>query len=124
MDNPTKTKVRLLKHYLSLLPNSIPPLDDSSSLHQLLFFSPDQEWVLDIGEECAINRALEVALQDFGPRNDSGIFKITGKGAALAALPEVLAIGSRSIPNHFFCKSGFKMRMPQQLIVFLAVEDL
>ena len=104
MDTPTKAKLRLLKHYLSALPNCLPPLNDSSSLHQLLSFSLDQEWVLDVGEECAVNRALEVALKDFGPRNDSGIFKITAKGAALAALSDVLAYWLEKYPQSFFLK--------------------
>jgi hypothetical protein len=60
MDFVTKGQIQLLRHYLSALPKSLPPLSAHSSLNQLLCFSPDQEWVLDIGEECAINRALEV----------------------------------------------------------------
>ena len=98
----TRAQVHLLKHYLSSLPDSVPPLNESSSLNQLLSFSPDQEWVLDIGEECAVNRALEVALQDFGPRNDKGVFKITGQGAALTALPDVLAHWLEKYPQSFF----------------------
>ena len=88
MDLATKAQIQLLKHFISALPECLPLLSDSSSVSQLLYFSLDQEWVLDIGEEYAVNRALEVALKDFGPRNDSGIFKITGRGAALAALPD------------------------------------
>jgi hypothetical protein len=104
MDLTTKAQVQLLKHYFSALPTSLPPLADSSSLNQLLYFSPDQEWVLDVGEECAVNRTLEVALKDFGPRNDNGIFKITGQGAALAALPDVLAYWLEKYPQSFFLK--------------------
>jgi hypothetical protein len=35
-----------------------------SSLNQLLHFSLDHEWVLEIGEEHAVNQSLEIALQD------------------------------------------------------------
>jgi len=102
MDLATKTQVHLLRHFLSALPESLPPLSDGSSLNQLLFFSSDQEWVLEIGEEGAINRGLEIALQDFGPRNEDGIFKIIGKGAALAALPDVLAHWLDKYPQSFY----------------------
>ena len=101
MDIAAQAKVKLLKHYLANLPHSLPPLTDHSSLNQLLFFSPDQEWVLDVGEECAVNRSLEVALQDFGPRNDSGIFKIMAQGPALIALPDVLAHWLEKYPQSF-----------------------
>jgi hypothetical protein len=122
MDIATQAKIKLLEHYLSNLPHCTPPLTDGSSLNQLLFFSLDQERVLEIGEEGAVNRALEIALQDFGPRNDSGIFKIMAQGAALAALPNVLAHWLEKYPQ--FCKSGFKMQMHQRLNVSLAMEKL
>ena len=35
MDIATKAKVKLLKHYLSNLPHSLPPLTEHSSLNQL-----------------------------------------------------------------------------------------
>jgi len=63
---------------------------------------------MGLGEECAVYRALEVALKDFGPRNDSGIFKITAKGAALAALSDVLAYWLEKYPKSFFLQKWLR----------------
>jgi hypothetical protein len=51
--------------------------DQNAKINQFLAFSVDKEWVQDVGEEGAINREIEVTLQQFLPRNDSGIFYIT-----------------------------------------------
>jgi hypothetical protein len=55
-----------------------------------LNFSLDDEWVQDVGEEGAINREIEVALKEFLPRNDAGIFYITQRGKGIEALADVL----------------------------------
>jgi len=65
MDLTTKAKIQVVKHYINALPKSLPVSNPSSSLNQLLYFSLDQEWVLEIGEEHAVNRSLEIAMQDF-----------------------------------------------------------
>lgn len=36
----------------------------------------DEGWIMDAGEEAAINRELEAALHDFLLRNENGIFYI------------------------------------------------
>jgi hypothetical protein len=50
----------------------------------------DPEWVEDVGEEGAVNQAIEAALFNFLPRNDAGIFRITARGPAMSALADVL----------------------------------
>jgi hypothetical protein len=73
-------KFKQLKLYLQALPQTLPlveTVDQDAKINQLLTFSVDDEWVQDVGEEGAVNQELEVALQQFLPRNDSGIFYIT-----------------------------------------------
>lgn len=82
--------IALLSLYLKNLPDSLPFSAPDSNVNQLLHFSLDEEWVEDIGEEHTVNRSLEVALKNFGPRNDEGVFKITERGPGLEALPGVL----------------------------------
>jgi len=77
-------------YYLSCLPDTLPTTGPESSVNSLLTFSLSPEWVEDIGEEGAVNQALEVALFNFLPRNEAGIFKISTRGPAIIVLPDVL----------------------------------
>jgi hypothetical protein len=73
-------KFKQLKLYLWVLPLALPLVDaadQNAKINRFLAFSVDEEWVQDVGEEGAINQEIEVALQQFLPRNDSGIFYIT-----------------------------------------------
>jgi len=73
-------KFKQLKLYLQALPEALPLVDtadEDAKINQLLTFSTDKEWAQDVGEEGAINQEIEVALQQFLPRNDAGIFYIT-----------------------------------------------
>ena len=65
-------KFKQLKLYLQALPLALPLVDaadQNAKINQFLTFSVD--------EESAINWEIKVALQQFLPRNDSGIFYIT-----------------------------------------------
>jgi hypothetical protein len=64
--------------------------DQNAKINQFLAFSVDKEWVQDVGEEGAINWEIEVALQQFLLRNDSGIFYITQQGPGIEALANML----------------------------------
>ena len=73
-------KFKQLKLYLQALPLALPLVDaadQNAKINQFLAFSVDEEWVQDVGEEGAINREIELTLQQFLLRNDSGIFYIT-----------------------------------------------
>jgi len=48
-----------------------------------------------VGEEGAINWEIEVALQQYLPRNDAGIFYITQRGEGIEELATVLDEVSR-----------------------------
>jgi len=82
MDEATAEKINAARFYLSSLPDALPATGLESSPNALLSFSLNPEWVEDVGEEGAVNQALEAALFDFLPRNDAGIFKITTRGPA------------------------------------------
>ncbi|EDR00600.1 uncharacterized protein LACBIDRAFT_334075 [Laccaria bicolor S238N-H82] len=79
-----------LKQYLKALPDKLPISPPESRLNRLLNFMLDQDWVIDAGEEVAINQELEAALHDFLPRNDNGIFYIKEQGPGIEALADVL----------------------------------
>jgi len=83
-------KFKELKTYLKALPETLPVSDPTSNLNRLLAFALDEEWVNDVGEEGAVNRAIEVALGNFLPRNSDGIFFIKERGPAIEALADVL----------------------------------
>lgn len=91
--------IALLSLYLKNLPDSLPVSTPDSNINQLLHFSLDEEWVEEIGEEHTVNRSLEVALKNFGPRNDEGVFRITERGPGLEALPGVLQHWLGKYPN-------------------------
>ena len=76
-------KFKQLKLYLQALPQTLPlveAVDQDAKINWLLNFSVDDEWVQAVGEEGAVNWELKVTLQQFLPRNDSGIFYITQWG--------------------------------------------
>jgi hypothetical protein len=90
MDGLFVEQIITARYYLSCLPDTLPTAGPESSVNSLLTFSLSPEWVEDIGEEGAVNQALEAALFNFLPRNEAGIFKITTRGPAIIALPDVL----------------------------------
>jgi hypothetical protein len=53
----------------------------------------------DVGEEGAVNREIEVALQQFLPRNDAGIFYITQRGKEIKELAPVLEYWVTKFPE-------------------------
>ena len=79
-----------LKQYLKALPDKLPLSPPESRLNRLLNFTLDEGWIIDAGEEAAINRELEAALHDFLPRNENGIFYIKERGPGIEALADVL----------------------------------
>ncbi|KJA16151.1 hypothetical protein HYPSUDRAFT_71581 [Hypholoma sublateritium FD-334 SS-4] len=93
------SKLKYLKACLEALPDSLPIADESFPVSQLLHFSLDPDWVQDIGEEMAINRQLEAALNEYLPRNDAGIFFIKHRGPALVALADVLGFWLEKYPK-------------------------
>jgi hypothetical protein len=62
-------------------------------------FSINEEWVQDVGKEGAINREIEVALQQFLPRNDTGVFYITQRGKGIEELATVLEYWVTKLPG-------------------------
>lgn len=83
-------KIQYLKACLQALPDTLPLANTQSPVNQLLNFSLDADWIEDIGEEGAVNRQLEAALNEYMPGNDAGIFFIKHRGPALVALADVL----------------------------------
>ena len=98
MDEETAEKIHATRFYLGSLPNTLPITGRESSINALLSFSLNPEWVEDVGEEGAVNQALEAALFQFLPRNDAGIFKITTRGPAISALANVLETWIKKYP--------------------------
>jgi hypothetical protein len=92
-------KVMAARCYLTYLPDMLPAASPESSVNSLLTFSLSPEWVEDVGEEGAVNQALEAALFNFLPRNDAGIFKISTRGPAISALPDILETWIRKYPT-------------------------
>ena len=66
-------KISQLHIYLEHLPTSLPSSDPLGSYAWLLNFTPDEDWLKDIGEEGAVNQELELAL---GHRDDNNTFPI------------------------------------------------
>jgi hypothetical protein len=85
-------KFKELKTYLKALPETLPLSGPTSKLNRLLEFTVDEKWVSDVGVEGAVNREIEVALGNFLPRNNDGIFYIKERGPAIEALAEVLEL--------------------------------
>ena len=102
MDGATRTRIERLAFYLESIPNKLPLAPPESKLNALLNFSLDPEWIEEIGEEACVNREIEAALFEFGPRNDQGIFQIKERGPALEAFPAVLRTWLDKYPKSFF----------------------
>ncbi len=102
MDNEVQEKLATLELYLKSLPeNKLPsPLDseppEETAYPGLLYFSPDPDWINDVGKEGAVNRELEAAL---GVRNDLNIFPIKERGRAIQALVPILRQYLLEFPN-------------------------
>ena len=60
------------------------------------------------GEEDAVNREIEVALQEFLPRNDAGIFYITQRGKGIEELATVLKYWITKLPKSTILQSWLK----------------
>ena len=104
-------KFKQLKLYLQALPLALPLVDaadENAKINRFLAFSVDEEWVQDVGEEGAVNREIEVALQQFLPRNDSGIFYITQRGQGIEALANVLEYWVMKLPDSSMLHSWLK----------------
>ena len=99
MDEATIKKIHEARCYLSSLPDTLPATGPESSANVLLSFSLNPEWVEDIGEEGAVNQALEAVLFNFLPRNDAGIFKIAMQGPAIIALANILETWIQRYPT-------------------------
>ncbi|KAI9432864.1 hypothetical protein F5148DRAFT_1278703 [Russula earlei] len=104
-------KFEQLKLYLKALPEALPLVDitnQDAKINRLLMFSIDEEWVQDVGEEGAVNREIEVALQQFLPRNDAGIFYITQQGKGIEELATVLEYWVTKLPGSTILQSWLK----------------
>ncbi|KAG6874765.1 hypothetical protein C0992_006641, partial [Termitomyces sp. T32_za158] len=104
----SSAKIRQLKSYLRALPPDLElvnPKDTEAKVNRLLDFGLDEEWIQDVGEEGAVNREIEVALQKFLPRNDSGIFFITQRGKGVEALADVLEYWVDKLPDSIVLQS-------------------
>ena len=99
MERLIRDNISNLRVYLKGLPDTMPIAKGDAATSALLFFSIDDEWAKEEGEEATVNRALECALFDFGPLNDQGIFKITTRGGGLDKLPDVLEFWLEKLPN-------------------------
>ena len=83
-------KFKELKAYLKALPENLPVSGPTSKLNRLLEFVLDKDWVNDAGVEGAVNCEIKVALGDFLPQNNDGIFYIKERGLGIEALVDVL----------------------------------
>ena len=104
-------KFKQLKLYLQALPEALPLVDiadQDAKVNRLLTFTIDEEWVQDVGEEGAVNREIEVALQQFLPRNDAGIFYITQRGKGIEELATVLKYWITKLPKSTILQSWLK----------------
>jgi hypothetical protein len=59
MDEASVKKIHEARCYLSSLPDTLPATGPEFSANALLSFSLNPEWVEDVGEEGAVNQALE-----------------------------------------------------------------
>lgn len=89
-------KISQLHIYLEHLPTSLPSSDPLGSYARLLNFTPDEDWLKDIGEEGAVNRELELAL---GRRDDNNTFPIQERGHCIEALANILEKYLAIYPN-------------------------
>src|SRR5258705_12828664 len=99
MEEQLDEKISPVRFYLDSLPARLPIAGPEASVNTLLSFSLDPEWIEDVGEEGAVNRALEVALFDFLPRSDAGIFTITTRGSAISMLAHILETWIKKYPT-------------------------
>lgn len=83
-------KLKLLNIYLHHLPTKLPLAQAEDCINRFLKTSLDSEWVDDIGEEGAANRAIEAGLQGLLPRSDEGIFPIKQRGKGIVAFGKFL----------------------------------
>jgi hypothetical protein len=79
-------KVQTLRLYLTSLPQSLPLSSKATPKNDFRNFSPDADWIEDIGEEGAVNRELEIRL---GSRS-MGPVTLSEHGPGLTALADVL----------------------------------
>jgi hypothetical protein len=105
-------KLKELKQYLKALPKALPISGPDARVNRLLNFGLDDDWVQDVGEEAAVNRELEVALHDYLPRNDAGLFFIKERGDGIEALADVLECWLTKYPDsailQLWLKSGIE----------------
>jgi hypothetical protein len=104
-------KFKQLKLYLQALPEAlqlVDTADQDAKINRLLTFSIDKEWAQDVGEEGAINREIEVTLQQFLPRNNARIFYITQQGKGIEELATVLEYWVTKFPESNILQSWLK----------------
>ena len=78
-------KISQLRIYLKHLPENLPTSDTlgSERYARLLNFTPDEDWLKDVGEEGAVNQELELAL---GRRDDNNTFPIQERGHCIEGI--------------------------------------
>ena len=89
-------KISQLHIYLEHLPTSLPSSDLLGSYAWLLNFTPDEDWLKDIGEKGAVNWELELAL---GCQDDNNTFPIQERGHCIKALANILEKYLAIYPN-------------------------
>jgi hypothetical protein len=67
--------ISLLRLYMENLPQELPFAELGDEINRLSDFCLDADWVESIGEEMTVNREIEAAIFEFGPRNDEGVFE-------------------------------------------------
>ena len=80
-------KFNQLRIYLKNLPATLPTADALGPYARLVNFTPDKNWLEDVGEEGAVNRELELAL---GRQDDNNTFPIQERGHSIEALANIL----------------------------------
>ena len=80
-------KFNQLHIYLKNLPATLPTADALGPYAWLVNFTPDKNWLEDVGEEGAVNRELELAL---GRQDDNNTFPIQERGHSIEALANIL----------------------------------
>ena len=71
---------------------------------RLVNFTPDKNWLEDVGEEGAVNRELELAL---GCRDDNNTFPIQERGHSIEALANILEKYLAIYPSSILLMSWF-----------------
>ncbi|KAH7918558.1 hypothetical protein BV22DRAFT_1041698 [Leucogyrophana mollusca] len=100
MDSHTKELLSTLQFYLSNLPATLPVPGGFTPGYGFDFFGLDDDDVADIGEEGALNRALEVA---FGTRKNGPIV-FTERGPGLEGVVGTLEEHLEKSPNSAILK--------------------